>query len=69
MPSGQHLRSKKPVAPKGQHGHPRSAGESTVEDRSLTVVAQPQSEDFEGISPLVLEEVISQESLAEGLGT
>ncbi|CAI5745401.1 unnamed protein product [Peronospora destructor] len=68
MPSGQHLRRKKPVAPKGQHGNPRSTGESTVEDRFLTVVAQPQSEDVEGISPHVLEEGIPQESLAEGSG-
>ena len=68
MPSGQHLRKKKPVAIKGQHGNPRSTGESTVEDRYLTVVAQPQSEDVEGISPHVLEEGIPQESLAEGSG-
>ena len=68
MPSGQHLRKKKPVAIKGQHGNPRSTGESTVEDRYLTVVAQPQSEDVEGISPHVLEEGIPQGSLVEGSG-
>ena len=44
----------------GQHGHPRSTGESTVEDQYLTVVAQPQSEDIEEISPYVLEEEIPQ---------
>ena len=42
-----------------QHGYPRSTEESTVEDRYLNVVAQPQSEDVEGISPHVLEEGIS----------
>ena len=68
MPSGQHPRKKKPVAIKGQHGNPRSTGESTVEDRYLTVVAQPQSEDVEGISPHVLEEGIPQGSLVEGSG-
>ncbi|KAL0567635.1 hypothetical protein ABG067_009540, partial [Albugo candida] len=68
MPSGQHLRRKKSVAPKGQHENPRSTGESTVEDRFLTVVAQPQSEDVEGISPHVLEEGVPQELLAEGSG-
>ena len=68
MPSGQHPSKKKPVAIKGQHGNPRSTGESTVEDRYLTVVAQPQSEDVEGISPHVLEEGIPQGSLVEGSG-
>ena len=44
MTCGQHPRKKKPVATEGQHGHPRSTGKSTIEDRYLTVVAQPQSE-------------------------
>ena len=69
MPNGQRFRKKKPVATKGQHGHPRSTGESTVEDRYLTVVAQPQSEDVERISPHVLEERIPQEVHAERKGS
>ena len=69
MPSGQHPRKKKPVATKGQHGHPRSTGESTVEDRYLTVAAQPHSEDVEGISPHVFEERIPQELHAERTGS
>ena len=69
MPSRQHPRKKKPVATKWHHGHPRSTGESTVEDRYLTVVAQPQSEDVEGISPHVLEERIPQELHAERTGS
>ena len=68
MSSGHRPRQKKPVATKGQHGHPRSTVPSTVEDQSQTVVAQPQSENVEGISPHVLEEEIPQESLATGLG-
>ena len=39
----------KPVAHTGQHDDPRSAGESIVED--IAVVAQPQVEGVEGISP------------------
>ena len=67
MLGGQHPRKKKLVATGGQHGHLRSPGDS-VEDWYLTVVAQPQSEDVEGISPHLLEEGIPQESLAEGSG-
>ena len=43
-----------------QHGHPRSTGESTVEDQSLTMVVQPHSKDVEGTSPHVLEEGTTQ---------
>ena len=65
MPSGKNLRKKKPVATKGLHGHPRS----TVEDRYLTMVSQPQSEDVEEISPHVLEKRIPQELHAERTGS
>ena len=63
-PSGRHPNRRKPVADERQHGYPMS----TVEDRYLSVVAQPQSEDVEGISPHVLEEGIPQGSLVEGSG-
>ena len=69
MPSRKHPRKRKSVATKGQHGHPRSTGESTIEDRYLTVVTQPQSEDVEGIRPHVLEERIPQELHAEKTGS
>ena len=59
MPSEQYPRKKKLVATKMQYGHTKSTGESTVEDPFLTVVAPPQSEEVEGISPHVLEEGIS----------
>ena len=65
MPSRKHPRKRKSVATKGKHGHPRSTEESLVEDQYLTVVAQPQSEDVEGISPHVLEEEIPQEVISE----
>ena len=61
MPSEQNPGKTRPVATKGQHGHPRSTGGLTVEDRCLTVVAQPQPEDVEEISPHVLEERIPQD--------
>ena len=54
MPRGQHPRKRKSVATKGQHGH-----------QYLTVVAHPQSEDVEGISPHVLDEKIPQEGIGE----
>ena len=69
MPSSQHPGIKRPVATNGQHGHPRSTGGLTVEDRCLTVVAQPQPEDVEEISPHVLEERIPQELHAERTGS
>ena len=65
IPSGQHPRKREPVATKGQHGHPRSTGESTVEDQYLTAVVQPHSEDVEGISPRVLEDEIPQEVIGK----
>ena len=52
-PSGRHLSKNKPVAHKGQHDDPRLAGDSIVED--LAVVALPQLEDVEGVSPHILE--------------
>ena len=58
-PSGRHPSKNKPVAHTRQQDDPRSAGESFVED--IAVVAQPQLEDVEGISPHVLEETSSQE--------
>ena len=60
MPSRKHPRKNKQVVQNRKHGHPRSTGESTVEDQSLTVVVQLQSEDVEGMSPDVLEEGITQ---------
>ena len=62
-PSGRHSSSSIPVAQKGQHDDPRSIRESTIED--LTVIAQSQSEDDEGISPHVLEEKSPQAVHAE----
>ena len=58
-PSERYPSNKKPVAHTGQHDEPRPAGESIVED--IAVVAQPQLEDVEGISPHVLEKKGSQE--------
>ena len=60
--SGRHLR-KLLVAQKEQHDDPSSIRESTKED--LTVTAQSQSEDDEGISPPVLEEKSTQAVHAE----
>ena len=48
-PSGRNPSKNNPVAHTGQHDDPRSAGESSVEN--IAVVAQPQLEGFEGISP------------------
>ena len=48
-PSGRHPSNRKPVSHTRQHDDPRSAGESIVED--IAVVAQPQVEGVEGISP------------------
>ena len=66
-PSGRHPSNKKPVANTRQHDDPRSAGESIVED--IAMVAQPQLEDVEGISPHVLEERNPQELHAERTGS
>ena len=63
--AGNILGRRKRFATKGQHFHPRSTGESTVEDQYLTVFAQPQSDDVEGISPHVPEEEIPQEGIGE----
>ena len=60
---------KKLVTQKRQHVYRRSTEASTVWDRYLTVVAQPQSEDVEVISTHVLKEYIPQELLADGLGS
>ena len=56
-PGGRHPSKNKTVAHTGQHDDPRSAGESIVED--IAVVAQPQLEGIEGISP--------QQSVEKGL--
>ena len=53
----------KPVAHTGQHDDPRSAGDSIVEE--LAVIAQPQLEDVERVSPHVLEKEIPQEVIDE----
>ena len=58
---------KKPVVEERQHGYPRSTGDSTVEDRYLTVFSQPQSEVVVCLSPHVIEEGIAQELLDERL--
>ena len=57
-PSGRHPVIKKTLAPTRQHNDPRSARESIVED--IAVVAQPQLEGIEGISPQQPAEKVSQ---------
>ena len=49
IPSGEHLEVKESIAQVKRNDNPRSTGESIVED--LAVVAQPQLEEVEGISP------------------
>ena len=62
--NGQHPINTKPIANGSQYDDLRSIGELHVE--GLAAVAQSPPEDFEGISPLVLDDHIAQEA-SEGI--